>query len=222
MQTPEAGVSAALRIGFVPGVSLGKWRQRWVERFPRLALELIEVTEDAQRTALEAGEIDACFVRLPIASEKLHLIRLYDEVSVAWVFKDHAIAAVDELTLTELADETVLKVLTKENLDLVGAGHAVLQVPQSIARAHSRRDFTYRPITDAPATTVGLAWLVNNDQELIQEFVGVVRGRTANSSRSAQPRATEQPAKKAASPAKTKSRQPKSTSAGRGQRRRHR
>lgn len=70
----------------------------------------------------------------------------------------------------------------------------MLRVPMSIARTHSRRDLVYRPVTDAPSTTVGLAWLKENDSPSIGEFVGIVRGRTENSSRTVQERSARTPA----------------------------
>jgi hypothetical protein len=74
-------------------------------------------------------------------------------------------------------------------------------VPQSVARSHSRRDLVYRPVTDAEPTTIALAWLVDNPNELIEEFIGIVRGRTANSSRTAATRPAA-PEKKPAAAAK--------------------
>lgn len=181
-------------MGFVPGVTLTKWRGVWAERFPRRPLDVIEVSPDDQRRVLDDGEVDLCFVRLPIDTDDLHLIRLYEELPVAWVSKDHLLAAADdEVALADLAEETVVSSVTGFHLDLVAAGEAVLLVPQSVARSHSRRDFTYRIVTDAPSTTVGLAWLKDNPHELIDEFIGVVRGRTANSSRSTQERAARKP-----------------------------
>ena len=189
MSTPSASERPSLRVGKVPGVTVTKWRGIWAERFPRVRLEVIDVDEQDQRRVLTDGQVELCFVRLPIDDDGLHLIRLYDELPVAWVSKDHLAAAADEVSLADLADETVLTVVTPHTIDLVSIGEAVLHVPQSIARAESRRDFIYRPITDAPPTTVGLAWLVDNPHELIEEFIGIVRGRTANSSRTAQARA---------------------------------
>lgn len=184
----------ALRVGFVTGVTLTKWRGVWEERFRRRSLEVIEVAQTEQLTALHRGEVDLCFVRLPIDTEDVHLIRLYDELPVAWVAKDHLIAALDEVTVADLAEENVVTTLTGFHLDLVAAREGVLLVPQSVARSHSRRDLTYRIVTDAPSTTIGLAWLKDNPHELIDEFIGVVRGRTANSSRSTQERAAKKPA----------------------------
>jgi hypothetical protein len=55
----------------------------------------------------------------------------------------------------------------------------------------------YRPITDAPPSSVGLAWRQDNEHPSVEEFIGVVRGRTVNSSRTAAARsASPAPAKK--------------------------
>ncbi len=189
MSTPHASERPSLRVGKVPGVTVTKWRGVWAERFPRVWLEVVDVDEQDQRRVLTDGRVELCFVRLPIDDEGLHLIRLYDELPVAWVSKDHLVAAADEVSLADLAGEDVLSTVTPLAIDLVSIGEAVLRVPQSIARSQSRRDLVYRTITDAPDTTVGLAWLMDNPHELIEEFIGIVRGRTVNSSRTAQARA---------------------------------
>lgn len=128
-----------------------------------------------------------CFVRLPIDRDGLHAITLYEEQMVAWTAKEHVFAAVDEVTLADLDDETVLTELDAIAIDRALAG-AVLIVPMSIARAASRRDLLQRPIVDADPSPVALAWRVDDDNPLLDEFVGVVRGRTANSSRTQQER----------------------------------
>jgi len=189
MSTPPVSQRPSLRVGKVPGVTVTKWRGIWAERFPRVRLDWLDIDQQDQLQVLTDGQVDLCFVRLPIDDDGLHLIRLYDELPVAWVSKDHLVAAVDEVSLADLADDTVLTVVTAHTIDLAAVGEAVLHVPQSIARSQSRRDFVYRPITDAPHTTIGLAWLMDNPNELIEEFIGIVRGRTANSSRTAQARA---------------------------------
>ena len=188
MSTPPAE-RRSLRVGKVPGVTVTKWRGIWADRFRGVRLDVTDVDQPDQRQVLTSGQVELCFVRLPIDDDGLHLIRLYDELPVAWVSKDHVVAAADEVTLTDLANDTVLTSATPHNIDLAALGEAVLYVPQSIARSQSRRDLVYLPITDAPPTTVGLAWLVDNPHELIEEFIGIVRGRTANSSRTAQARA---------------------------------
>jgi DNA-binding transcriptional LysR family regulator len=182
--------TAPLRIGFVPGVTLTKWRRVWDERFPRDPLEVVEVADAEQRRALVVGDVDMCFVRRPIDTDGLHLIPLYDEVVVAWAAKEHPVAAFEEVTLADLADENVLDDYGQISIDAAVAEAAVLRVPMSIARMHNRRDLVYRPITDAAPSPVGLAWRQDNEHPSIEEFIGVVRGRTVNSSRTAAARST--------------------------------
>lgn len=177
-----------LRIGHVRGVTTTKWQRTWEERF-RDPLVIREVADDEQLLGLHDGSLDMCFVRLPIEREGLHAIPLYEEQMVAWVSKENAIAAVDDLTLADLEDETVLPQLDATAIDRVLVG-AVLVVPMSVARAASRRDLVYRPIVDADPSPVALAWRVDDENPLLDEFIGVVRGRTANSSRTQKERAS--------------------------------
>ena len=72
----------------------------------------------------------------------------------------------------------------RDAVEVVAAGSGVLLVPMSVARLHHRKDVDHRPVTDLPTTKVGLAWRVDNEDERVQAFIGIVRGRTARSSRS--------------------------------------
>lgn len=215
--TSEPAPHPALRVGYVPGVILTKWRGVWADRFPRRPLEVVAVPSGEQRSVLDAGAVDVCFARLPLEVEGLHLIRLYEEQPVAWFAKDHALAALDEVTLADLADETVLSEADQVAIDRAAAGVAVLAVPLSIARLGQRKDLVHRPLVDAPTTTVGLAWRADDDNPLIQEFVGVVRGRSANSSRTQAERSARRPAP-APAPKRPPRRQPPPRP-GRGKRR---
>lgn len=216
-----------LRVGFVPGVTVTKWRRIWAERFPTVALELVEVPVAGQRRAVVEGDVDMCFVRLPVDTEGLHAIPLYDEAPVAWMSKDFLLAALDEVTAEDLADVRVIEDAEPESIELASYSAAVLRVPMSIARSGSRRDMVYLPVVDAPPTTVALAWRADNELEWIDEFIGVVRGRSADSSRTARDRtarqggadeATKQPAK--AKPARRAPHPPRPAARGRRPRRR--
>lgn len=70
---------------------------------------------------------------------------------------------------------------------LVATGAGVTVLPMSLARLHHRKDVTYRVLDGGPGAPVGLAWLVEglpqDVRELVEEMIGIVRGRTVNSSR---------------------------------------
>ncbi|WP_236741908.1 LysR substrate-binding domain-containing protein, partial [Mycobacteroides abscessus] len=68
-------------------------------------------------------------------------------------------------------------------LDLVEANVGVAVLPQSLFRAASRKDLVGRPLVGAPGTQIVLAWRDEDASDTTEEFIGVVRGRTANSSR---------------------------------------
>jgi DNA-binding transcriptional LysR family regulator len=192
-----------LRVGFVPGVTLTKWRRIWEERFPRFALEVLPVTEAEQRAVLDDERVDMCFVRLPLPDAGLHVIPLYEEVPVVVAPKDHPVALYDEVALAELSEEDTLKGFEPEEaIDLVAGGAGVVFVPQSVARSFSRRDLVHRPVTDGVPTRIALAWRRDNPHEMIEELIGIVRGRTVNSSRSPRPAPTPAPAPPRSRPAR--------------------
>ena len=218
---------ASFRLGYVPGVTPAKWVRIWSERLPRVPLELIQVSASEAPGLIRSGEADAVLLRLPIDRDGLHAIPLYVEQTVVVVPKDHVVTAVDEVTTNDLADELMLHPLddvldwdgppgrvigerpatTADAVAVVAMGTGLLVVPQSLARLHHRKDLTYRPVTDAPESQVALSWPEAETSELVEQFIGIVRGRTVNSTRGPVPTT---PAKKA--PAK---KQPAKQAAGR-------
>lgn len=205
MTTPARPDVNGLRIGYVPGVTLTKWRRIWEERFRRVPLQVTEVHEAEQRRLLLTGEVDMCFVRLPIDGAGLHAIPLYEEQPVVWMHKDFLLAALDEVTVEDLAEFRIVDDYSPDSIDLAVYNAAALRVPLSVARTQSRKDMVHRPVTDAEPTTIALAWRVGNDNEWIDEFIGVVRGRTTSSSRTAKERGDSgkpapQPSKKPSRP----------------------
>jgi DNA-binding transcriptional LysR family regulator len=204
MSAPEP----AFRVGFVPGVTPDKWARIWAERMPRRSLDLLPLGDRDGVALVRSGELAMCFVRLPVDREGLHLIPLYDEQPVVMVAKEHPVAAFDEIDVTDLADEHLLQdpdtvpewrdvstevrlgtrypvpaMSLREAVESVAAEAGIVVVPMSLARLHHRKDVVHVPVTGVPTTKVGLTWLVDNDDERVQTFIGVVRGRSAHSSR---------------------------------------
>lgn len=198
---PPAG---PFRLGAVPGATPGKWIDTWKTRMPRTPLELVPLVVADQRAAFVRGDVDAAIVRLPIDRDGLHLIPLYEETTVVVCAADSHLTAADELTDEDLAGEVRIvpgddvlafdvpgteaprfapPATTGEAIETVAAGIGIVIVPMSLARLHHRKDVTFRPLAGAPASAVALAWPADATTDLVDAFVGIVRGRTANSSR---------------------------------------
>ena len=200
-------MAESFTLGYVPGVTPGKWVRIWAERSPGVPLELVQVTAAEAAGRVRDRELDAVLLRLPTDRDGLHAIPLYTETTVVVVPKDHLVAAADEITADDLADELVLHPLddtldwahppgkpalerpatTGDAIELVAAGVGVLVVPQSLARLHHRRDLTYRPVTGVPQSRVALSWPEDETSELVEHFIGIVRGRTVNTTRGPAP-----------------------------------
>jgi DNA-binding transcriptional LysR family regulator len=198
----------SLTLGYVPGGTPAKWARIWAERHPEVPLRLRAVAAADAAAAVRGGTVDLALLRLPTDTSGLAVIPLYEETTVAVVPTDHVVSAVDEITAADLEGEPTLRPLddvvawagapgapidhrpesTAAAMELVAAGIGALVVPQSLARLHHRKDLVYRPITDAPTCPVALAVLDGPQPALIEEFIGIVRGRKPGSSRAqAQP-----------------------------------
>ena len=109
-------------------------------------------------------------------------IPAYEEVSRAW---------------RESSGRIVPEGLTdKETTELVAAGVGLYIVPMSIARFYHRKDLTYRPVAGLDTYPVHLVWprapkgepRSEELEALLQDFIGIVRGRTATSDRGSETR----------------------------------
>lgn len=193
----------SLTLGYVPGGTPAKWARIWAERHPGVRLQLSAVAAADAADAVREGAVDVALLRLPSDTSGLAVIPLYEETTVAVVPTEHLLCAVDEITAADLDGEPTLlpldnvvvwadapgapvdhrPVTTPDAIELVAAGMGALIVPQSLARLYHRKDLTYRPITDAPTCPVVLAFPEGSQSELVEEFIGIVRGRKAGSSR---------------------------------------
>jgi DNA-binding transcriptional LysR family regulator len=198
-------VPARFTVAFVPGVTPARWSRVWAERMPDVELWLTPIGESDVLSALGApggaATADMCFARLPIDDAGLSVIPLWEETPVAVAAKDHPLKVVDAVTLAELADENTIDGQDEAALDLVAAGAGIATMPQAVFRGHNRRDLVARPISDAEPTRIALVWRDGDSRDEVEEFIGIVRGRTAASSRGRQADAeadAPKPAKRAA------------------------
>lgn len=223
----------SLTLGYVPGGTPAKWARNWAERHPDVPLQLCTVAAADAADAVRAGTVDVALLRLPADTSGLAVIPLYEETTVVVVPVDHVLTAGDTITAADLDGEPVLMPLdhvvawaeapgtlvdhrpetTEDAMELVAAGVGALVVPQSLARLYHRKDLTYRPITDAPTCPVALAFPDGPQSPLLEEFIGIVRGRKPGSSRG-----QAQPAPKRTAREKTLAKQAARAAAGKGAR----
>ncbi|KJL29873.1 LysR family transcriptional regulator substrate-binding protein [Microbacterium oxydans] len=198
------------RLATVPGTTPGKWVDAWKQRMPHVRLELVPVEAGAE-AGVEAGDrhsiladVDAALLRLPLEDDSLHIIALYDEVPVVVAAADSHLLAVDELSIADLSGEVVIvpsddvlgpidlpgttpatfePLPTAEAIVTAASGVGIVIVPMSLARLHHRKDAGHRRLLDGPTSTVALVWPRDRTTPDVETFVGIVRGRTSNSSR---------------------------------------
>ncbi|GAA2041345.1 LysR substrate-binding domain-containing protein [Yaniella flava] len=138
---------------------------------------------------------------------ELHLVRLYDEDPVIMVSKDHLLGAWTDddgdVSAADLEDETfwdpgdyssepvVDPIDAPEQvgagermaIQLAATGSGYTLLPASVARMFGQKDLIVLPTDIHPGWEVGLAWRKAADSELIQDFIGVTKGRRPRSSR---------------------------------------
>lgn len=153
------------------------------------------------------------------ASLRWHVIELYTERAVVCAPKDHDAEYFEQETEIPAAEAEGWPRLDPADyppeaggaammLEVVSSGSgSVAILPLPVARLHSRKDVIWRYLEGEPATVVGLVWaridpalpddaqplaIAANSDPLVEEFIGVVRGRRANSSRQPSVREREQ------------------------------
>ncbi len=185
------------RLGVFPGATPGKWVDIWKQRMPDVPIELVAPEDET--------EPDARLVRLPIDEAGLHVIRLYEELPVVVASVESHLLAAEELDPADLAGEVLLTsaqdvlaeldlpgtvapvfgVLptTADAIATVATGVGIAVMPMSLARLHHRKDVEFRILRGGPVSQVAFTWPRERTTPDIETFVGIIRGRTANSSR---------------------------------------
>lgn len=236
MADESVSIIPRLGVGYVPGVQPDKWLTRWRERRPGVPVTARRVGDPLASLAGSAGAdgFDVVFFREAAdaprsAPEGLLRIPLYTETMAVLAEKEHELGAFDSLTPDDLEGERWLDpvdtlVASPDEVgaavDLVAANVGLLILPLPYVRSLSRRDVVVRVLEGVPATRMGVAWSAAREgDELIDEFVGIVRGRSAASSRGGPEAPREKRSAREKSAAKARARAAKQSS-DRGSRRR--
>lgn len=191
------------RLGYVEGATPDKWLRIWRER-ERRSIELVPLPRQGNEAALLGREITMALLRLPVDRDGLHCIVLYEEQPMVVAGREHFVAAAEEVELADLVDEQLVHPLdpghgsdwtpqaeqltwpemsAADAVETVAASTGVVVLPQSVARLHQRKDVVARPLRDLEPTRIGLVWPIDDPDPAADTFIGIVRGRSANSSR---------------------------------------
>jgi hypothetical protein len=195
----------SLTIAYVKGTAPGKWLTRFAERTGHGALHSFESRDpfpllaDAQT---DRTRPDLALVRLPDrrVDERFHVVRLYEEQPGVAVPKDSELTLLEELSAADLEDQHINYAPDEYNevdvsavfdaLDVVAANVGIAFAPRPLLRSINNKSTAHRDYADGQPTSIALVWLKDKDSDAIQDFVGIAKGRTANTSRQAVPKRT--------------------------------
>ncbi|MCS4491706.1 MULTISPECIES: LysR family transcriptional regulator substrate-binding protein [unclassified Corynebacterium] len=191
-----------LTLSFITGTEPDKWFRRFRDRTSQTELKVH--ASDDPLAELIRGEVVLALTRIPDSrlDDTYHVVRLYQEqVGVAFP-SDHPLNLLDAVTPAELDGEIVhtryteaLKIEEiRTHLHTVAANVGVVIAPRPMLKALSGARVAHRPLieSETPPTTIALVWLKSEDSDDIQDFVGIAKGRTSNSSRHTQPQRSAQ------------------------------
>ncbi len=175
-------------VAFPLGVTVGKWAGVFQNRHPDVELTVSLMSRSDEISAVRAGDVDIAFARLPVEPDRFRVVALYQENLVVVLPQDHLRASAGSLRIADLEGQNVFEdEPDAEMMSSVVAGTGLAVMPESVWRSLRRRDLVALRLEDAESSGVALIWRPESDDPLIQDFVGVARGRGVNSSRSSGP-----------------------------------
>lgn len=169
----------------------------WQRAHPKMPLELLRM--DDRSAGLASGRVDAALVRNPVRSNGVRSVHLYDEPRVAAVSADSPLAEHPTLTLADLAGHPVIvnpttgtttialwdtthrptTVLEVDNTDdwlaAIAAAQGIGVSSAATATIHPFPGVVYRPLTDAPALPLHLAWNDPPSHPAVTELAAFIR-----------------------------------------------
>jgi DNA-binding transcriptional LysR family regulator len=182
-------------IGFMPGVpATAIVREFTVAVGSQVTVDIVYVPMDEQESFLLDGRVDVCFVRLPLTSELIHSIALFEEPKVAVLPDSSPLAGapsveLEDLLTTPLVDDPASlpgwrgdtlprrRPLTniEERLEAVASGAGFAVLPAGIASYHHRPDVSAVVLDDVPPITVALAYSRHRTMPEIDLFAELAR-----------------------------------------------
>jgi DNA-binding transcriptional LysR family regulator len=182
-QTRAAAEPSRITIGYTGNLIVTQVVRELRHRNPDADVKAQHLTWNDGRAALLEHRVDAVVTRLPLQTDRLHVTILYDEPRALLVPLDHRLAGKESVTLDDIADEPLPRVLdpdwnafwridprpdgsrapdgplvaaVEDKLEVIAAGEAVGIVPAGDPRS-VRSDLTAVPLRGVDPSHVVLA-----------------------------------------------------------------
>lgn len=201
------GEVGRLAVGFVSGLAFGglpEFVRTFRERFPHVAVELLELTAAEQEQALRENRIDVGFVLLPVRDPSLAREALWRAPLMVALPSGHPLAARERVRIEDLRGEDfvffprhvraayfdqVMAMCTKAGfqprivqeaievptlISLVAAGIGVF-LPITFFSKLALPGVTYRPLENAPIVEIDAAWRRDDASPVVAQFLAVGR-----------------------------------------------
>jgi DNA-binding transcriptional LysR family regulator len=168
-----------LRLSSLLSISTDKWEQRWRQQHRHIGLSVRrDRDEPSERAAvitdLLSGDLDLALIRVygdetsaDVSDSPLHAITVYEEAMAVLLSDEHP-----------LADEPSIDGALLDDLELSAA-----LLPGPVARDARQKNLVIVPVTGLEPSRIVCVWQPSRDADDVQDFIGVLRGRTGHSSR---------------------------------------
>jgi DNA-binding transcriptional LysR family regulator len=184
-------------IGYTAGLVVTPALRNLRRDHPDADVQTLHLEWNEPREALLGHRVDAVVTRLPLRTDGLHVIILYDEPRVLLVPPDHRLAGKESVTLDDITDEPIprfpdtewsaywridprpggspapdgpLVETIEDKLEFVAAGQAVAIVPAALHAGSLRSDLAAIPLHGVEPGHVVLATRAQDRGRLVAAF----------------------------------------------------
>jgi len=186
-----------LTVGFMPGITVTPMARLLRGRHPDIDVRLLRTDWFNQVEVLHDGRVDVSLVRLPIETDGLGILGLFDEPRVAVVPVGHPLAGRADVVIADFDGERLLQdraavpewsqlagsgddgiqlptiTSVEEKLELVAGGQGFAVIPLSTAQFYTRPDVVVVPVGALAPSRVALAWLTDAAPVNIDEIATI-------------------------------------------------
>jgi DNA-binding transcriptional LysR family regulator len=196
-RTKAAAQPTRITIGYMGNLFVTSAVRELRHRHPDADVRVLHLDWNEPREALLEHRVDAAVTRMPVATDSLDVTVLYDEPRAVLVPLDHRLAGKEYVTLDDIADEPVPRVLDpawnafwrvdprpdgrpapdgplvedlQDKLEYIAAGQAVAIVSAGLQATAIRPELTTVPLEGVEPAHVVLATRAGDRNRLVADF----------------------------------------------------